>query len=153
MTDFQRPDLSEVEALLANRQRLADWLDKLDAAGSKTPPGVRDRVRADYQGRLAQVVDQVRGHSDVINSTLQSLRGQAEEYAALRNEEQETLAEAELRHTVGEYSDDEWSKVEKDCGGKIGGLDEELERLAGEIGRLEEVLRQIAPAKPAAPGG
>lgn len=151
MTEFQRPDLSEVESLLATRQRLADWLEKLDAAGSKTPPAVRDRVRADYQGRLAQVVDQVRGHSDVINSSLQSLRGQAEEYAALRNEEQETLAEAELRHTVGEYSDEEWGKVEKDCGGKIGGLDEELERLAGEIGRLEEVLRQIAPAKPAPP--
>lgn len=150
MTDFQRQDLTEVESLLATRQRLADWLDKLEAAGSKTPAAVRERVKADYQGRLAQVVDQIRGHSDAINNNLNGLRGQAEEYAALRNEEQETLAEAELRYSVGEYTDAEWTRVEKDCSGKIRGLDEELERLAGEIGRLEEVLTQIAPAPAAA---
>ncbi|MEZ4455950.1 MAG: hypothetical protein R2882_05240 [Gemmatimonadales bacterium] len=150
MTEIQTQDLTEVEALLGSRQQLAGWLEKLDAAGSKTPPSVRDRVRSDYQGRLSQVVESLRGHSDVINSTLQGLRSHAEEYEQLRNEEQETLAEAELRHTVGEYTDEEWHKVEADCGGKIGGLDEELDRLASEIGRLEEVLSQITPA-PAPP--
>src|SRR5690606_22909349 len=108
MTDYQRQDLSEVEALLARRQQLNGWLEKLEAAGSKTPPSVRDRVRADYQGRLAQVVEGLRSHSDVINNTLQGLRTQAEEYEELRNEEKETLAEAELRFSVGEYSDEEW---------------------------------------------
>lgn len=147
MTDYQRQDLSEVESLLASRQQLSGWLDKLEAAGSKTPPSVRDRVRSDYQARLAQVVENLRSHSDVIGSTLQGLRGQAEEYEGLRTEEQETLAEAELRHSVGEYTDEEWHRVEKDCGGKISGLDEELDRLAGEIGRLEEVLSQILPAQ------
>ncbi|MBL8986454.1 MAG: hypothetical protein JNJ80_09290 [Gemmatimonadetes bacterium] len=149
MTDYQRQDLSEVESLLASRQQLSGWLDKLEAAGSKTPPSVRDRVRSDYQARLAQVVDNLRSHSDVIGSTLQGLRGQAEEYEQLRTEEQETLAEAELRHSVGEYTDEEWNRVEKDCSGKISGLDEELDRLAGEIGRLEEVLSQIMPPAPA----
>jgi hypothetical protein len=85
----------------------------------------------------------------VISSTLSGLRGQAEEFEQLRREEQETLAEAELRHSVGEYTDEEWQRVERDCGGKISGLDEELDRLAGEIGRLEEVLSQIIPQPPA----
>ncbi|MBM4188318.1 MAG: hypothetical protein FJ206_13530 [Gemmatimonadetes bacterium] len=153
MTEIPKQDLAEVESLLASRQRLADWLDKLEAAGSKTPTAVRERVRSDYRARLAQVVEQLRGHSDVIGSTLQGLRGQASEYSELRSEEQETLAEAELRFTVGEYSDDEWRRVEQDCSGKISGLDDELGRLAGEISRLEDVLRQIAPppAQPAAP--
>ena len=145
MTEHHRQDLGEVETLLATRQQLADWLDKLEAAGSKTPPSVRDRVRSDYQGRLGQVVEQLRGHSDVISSTLQGLRSQAEEFEELRNEEQETLAEAELRHTVGEYSEDEWSRVERDCSGKIRGMDEEIDRLGGEIGRLGEIFTQIAP--------
>lgn len=151
MTEIRSQDLSEVESLLASRQQLNGWLEKLDDAGSKTPPTVRDRVRADYQGRLAQVVESLRGHSDVLTNTLNGLRGQAEEFEQLRTEEQETLAEAELRHNVGEYSDDEWQRVEADCSGKIKGLDEELERFAGEIGKLEEVLTQIVPAAPAAP--
>ncbi len=149
MTEYNRQDLSEVETLLATRQQLADWLDKLEAAGSKTPPSVRDRVRADYQGRLGQVVEQLRSHSDVISNTLQGLRSQAEEFEQLRAEEQETLAEAELRHTVGEYSDEEWFRVEKDCSGKITGMDEEIARLGGEIGRLGDIFTQISPPAPA----
>ncbi|MHB1327202.1 MAG: hypothetical protein ACYC2K_03290 [Gemmatimonadales bacterium] len=145
MTDFERQDLSEVESLLASRQQLTGWLEKIDAAGSKTPPGVRHRVRTDYEARLAQVVQSLRGHSDVIASSLEGLRSQAREYHAFRSEEEETLAEAELRHSVGEYSEAEWQRVAEDCGGKIGGLNEELDRLAGEIGRLEEVLSQIVP--------
>ena len=57
MADNQHQDLSEVETLLGSRLQLQAWLEKLDAAGSKTPPTVRERVRSDYQGRLAQVVD------------------------------------------------------------------------------------------------
>lgn len=140
-----KQDLSEVESLLASRHQLNGWLEKLDDAGSKTPPTVRDRVRADYQSRLAQVVESLRGHSDVLSNTLNGLRSQAEEFEQLRTEEQETLAEADLRHTVGEYSEEEWTRVEADCSAKIGGLDEELERFAGEIGKLEEVLTQIVP--------
>ena len=146
MGELQHQDLTEVESLLASRQQLADWLDKLEAAGSKTPPAVRDRVRTDYRGRLAKVVDQLRGHSDEINSSLQALRTQSREFSEMRTEELETLAEAELRFSVGEYSDAEWRRVESDCSGKIAGLDDELSRLAGETGRLEEVLSQILPA-------
>lgn len=151
MAENQHQDLSEVETLLGSRQQLHAWLEKLDAAGSKTPTAVRERVRADYQGRLAQVVDQLRGHSDVISGTLKGLQGQAEEFEALRAEEQETLAEAELRHSVGEYSDAEWNRVEADCSGKLGGMDEEIGRLTGEIRRLDEVLTQIAPPAPPPP--
>jgi hypothetical protein len=150
MTQFQRQDLTEVETLLASRQQLAEWLEKLEAAGSKAPSAVRDRVRSDYQGRLAQVVGQLRGHCDVISSNVQGLKSQAREFGSLRNEEQETVAEAELRYAVGEYSPEEWARIEKDSSAKLAQLTEELDRLAGEIGRLEEVLVQLAPTPSAA---
>jgi hypothetical protein len=139
-------DLHDIEVLLASRQRLTDWLDKLEQAGSKTPPSVRERVRRDYEGRLSQVVEQLRGHSDVISGSLQALRTEAEQLEGLREGEQETLAEAELRYTVGEYSDSEWHQVEEASSSKIADYDRELSRLAGEINRLEEVLSQITPA-------
>jgi hypothetical protein len=145
MADYQQQDLTEVESLLASRQRIAEWLKKLEEAGSRTPPSVRERVRADYQGRLTQVVDQLRSHSDVISNALAGLRAQAEEFEELRSEEQETLAEAELRHAVGEYGEGEWKRVESDAASKLGGLDEELARLASEINRLGDVLALISP--------
>jgi len=145
MTEQQTQDLSEVESLLATRQQISQWLDKLEVSGSKTPAAVRERVRADYQGRLSQIVEQLRGHSDVISSTLDGLRTQSSEFSELRTEERETLAEAELRYEVGEYAEEEWQRVEADASGKIAELDQELERLSGEISRLEDVLYQITP--------
>lgn len=155
MGDQRSHNITEIEGLLGVRQQITGWLDRLDAAGSRAPESVRTKVRADYRARLAQVVAQLGTHADLIASTLEGLRAQAKEYLQSRSEEYEIRAEAELRHTVGEYTDDEWQLVELESSGKIEGFDQELGRLAGEISRLEEVQGLIMPAPArnvAAPG-
>jgi hypothetical protein len=147
MADSKSHDISEIETLLASRQRLVEWLAKLDAAGSRAPDTVRAKVRSDYQGRLGQVVAQLSTHRDVISETLNGLRSQSNEVGQLRQEEMNVRAEAELRHAVGEYTDDEWQLVELESSGKIAGFDHEIGRLSGEIGRLEEVLALIVPER------
>jgi hypothetical protein len=147
MSDQRSHDIAEIESLLASRQQLTGWLDRLDASGSRAPEAVRAKVRADYRARLAQVVTHLGTHADLISSTLDGLRAQSREFAQLRSEELEVRAEAELRHTVGEYTDDEWQLVELESSGKIEGFDHELVRLGREIGRLEEVQSLIAPAR------
>ena len=155
MGDQRSHNITEIEGLLAVRQQVTGWLDRLDAAGSRAPESVRTKVRADYRARLGQVVAQLGTHADLIASTLEGLRAQAKEYLQSRNEEYEIRSEAELRHTVGEYTDDEWQLVELESSGKIEGFDQELSRLAGEISRLEEVQALImpAPARTVAPTG
>lgn len=150
MNDQRAHNIAEIGGLLATRQQLTGWLDRLDAAGSGAPDSVRSKVRADYRARLAQVVTQLGTHADLISSTLEGLRAQAREFGQLRSEELEVRAEAELRHSVGEYSDDEWQLVELESSGKIEGFDQELDRLSVEISRLEEVQGLIAPAHPVA---
>jgi hypothetical protein len=146
MGDQRSHNITEIEGLLGVRQQITGWLDRLDAAGSRAPESVRTKVRADYRARLAQVVAQLGTHADLIGSTLEGLRAQAKEFLQSRSEEYEIRAEAELRHTVGEYTDDEWQLVELESSGKIEGFDQELGRLAGEISRLEEVQGLIMPA-------
>jgi hypothetical protein len=142
----QSHNITEIEGLLSVRQQITSWLDRLDAAGSRAPESVRTKVRADYRARLGQVVAQLGTHADLIASTLEGLRAQAKHYLQSRSEEYEIRSEAELRHTVGEYTDDEWQLVELESSGKIEGFDHELTRLASEIGRLEEVQALIMPA-------
>ena len=146
MGDQKSHDIAEIEALLGIRQQITGWMDRLDSAGSRASDSVRTKVRADYRARLAQVVTQLGTHGDLIASTLGGLRAQAKEFLRGRSEELEVRAEAELRHTVGEYTDDEWQLVELESSGKIEGFDHELGRLAGEISRLEEVQALIMPA-------
>ncbi len=145
MSDQKSHNVVEIEGLLASRQQLTGWLDRLDVAGSRAPEAVRTKVRADYRARLAQVVTQLGTHAELISSTLEGLKAQSREFGQLRGEELEVRAEAELRHAVGEYTDDEWQLVELESSGKIEGFDQELARLTSEIGRLEEVQLLIAP--------
>ena len=155
MKESKKPhDVSEIESLLATRQQLSGWLERLEEAGSRAPEAVRAKVRSDYQGRLAQVVTQLSTHRDVISATLEGLRAQSREFGQLRQEELDVRAEAELRHTVGEYGDDEWQLVELESSGKIAGFDQEIERLSEEIKHLAEVAALIAPeaeSRPPAP--
>lgn len=158
MSEDPRQGASEIESLLGERQRLQEWLDRLDTA-TFAPQRVKDRVRADYDGRLTEVVTHLRGFTANITASLSEVRNRQGELEALKTEVEEEQAEAALRHTVGEYGEEQWRHIEADCQAKLGGLGAELGELAQEIERLEDVLRLIAPREPsspphrAAPGG
>src|ERR1043166_2133568 len=145
MSDQVTHNVEEIERLLATRQELIGWLGRLDAAGARTPESVRSKVRADYRARLAHVVDRLRTHTDLVESTLGGLLTQSREIRQVRQQELEILAEAELRHAVGELTDGHWQVVELESSGKIAGFDVELDRLGVEIHRLEGVEAPLAP--------
>ncbi len=145
MSESKPHNLAEIEDLLASRQKLMGWLDRLDEAGPKAPRSVRAKVQADYRARLAQVVSQLSTHGDLVGWGLAGLGAGSGEFKKLRKEEEWIRAEAELRHAVGEYTDDEWQLVELESSGKIDEFDQELSRLSGEIHRLEEVHGLITP--------
>lgn len=102
MTDLHA-NLPEVDALLAEREALHAWLTRLDAAPVSAPSAVRDRVRADYQQRLDGVIESLREHADTLAERLAADRGERADLAGQARAAQEALAEAELRHAVGEY--------------------------------------------------
>jgi hypothetical protein len=133
-----------IETLLQQRAQFEQWLIRLDSAGEKAPPVVRQRVRADYEGRLKGVIDELRGHSATINEELERHRGSQAEFDRERREAEEGLAEAEVRHVVGEYSEDEWRRISDDSKSNLGRLREQLRIVGDEIARLAEVQSLIA---------
>jgi outer membrane biosynthesis protein TonB len=143
---------NSIEALLEQRSQYEQWLTKLDSAANKAPEAVRKKVRADYEVRLRGVIDRLRGHSATIAEELQRHQGSQRELDAHRREAEEELAEAEVRHTVGEFSDDEWRRIADESERKLGGLRDQLKTVGEEIARLLEVQGLIAaPVKTAAP--
>ncbi|MEZ0333911.1 MAG: hypothetical protein ACAI18_07875 [Gemmatimonadales bacterium] len=143
---------NSIEALLDQRSQYEQWLAKLDSAANKAPDAVRKKVRADYEVRLRGVIERLRGHSATIAEDLQRHQGAQRELDAHRREAEEELAEAEVRHTVGEFTDDEWRRIADESERKLGGLREQLKTVGGEIARLVEVQGLIAASpKPASP--
>ena len=140
-----------IDALLEERERFQTWLNRLDEAGSTAPAAVRAKIRGDYQRRLEQVVEQLRSHAAAVAEQLASLRVQQADLTQREVEAQETLAEAELRHAVGEYEESEWERVRGGSERLLIDVREELARVSDEIARLGEVQGLIAGPPPPPP--
>jgi len=133
-----------IDALLEERSRFQTWLNRLDTAGSEAPAAVRDKIRADYQQRLDQVMAQLGSHAESVAEQLATLRVQQADLAQQESQAEETLAEAELRHAVGEYEEAEWERVRGGSERLLIEVREELARVSDEITRLGEVQLLIA---------
>src|SRR4029079_9101216 len=152
MNDTNR-SLNEVPALIQERRRYEQWLAALDARRDTPPQHVLERVKADYQGRLQRVQEQLSMHRQSIleeRASVESRRSLIEAEEQLRRDER---SELELRSHVGELAGAE-------ADGAFRAVDDALEQLAHErkqlearIEELEELLelRATPPAAPSAP--
>jgi len=139
-----------IQKLLDERKQIEQWLIRLDKAADRTPESVRTRVRGDYQSRLNAVVTELQGYEDELRGSLEEVQ---ERHGSARAQEQtatEELAEAELRFTVGEFGDAEWSEKKTALLDRLIRIREDIAQAEEEIGELEEVLSSIAAPTPVA---
>ena len=141
-----------IEALLQQRAQFEQWLARLDATGDKAPPAVRQRVRGDYEARLRGVIEELRGHGATIAEELARHQASQSQFDGERRQAEEALAEAEIRHAVGEYTEEEWRRIQGESEGHLEHLKSQLRAVGSEITRLAEVQSLIAasPRRPEA---
>lgn len=133
-----------IEALLEERSKYEEWILRLDTSGDKASPAVRQRVRGDYEARLEAVMEQLRGREAAIAEELERQHASQAELDRERRSAEEALAEAEVRHTVGEYTEDEWRRLNEQSRKEIDQLRSRLRAIGAEITRLNEVQALIA---------
>lgn len=133
-----------IEELLEQRTQYEEWLAKLDAAGDKAPPAVRQRVRGDYQARLQSVIEQLRGRGAAVGEELERHHASQAQLDRERRAAEEALAEAEVRHSVGEYTEDEWRRLSEESRQRIEQLRSKLRGIGAEITRLTEIQAVIS---------
>ena len=140
-----------IEALLEQRTQYEEWLAKLDSSGDKAPPAVRERIRGDYEARLQGVMEQLRGRGSAISEELERHHASQAELDRQRRAAEEALAESEVRHSVGEYTEDEWRRLSDQSRRDIEQLRAQLRTIGAEITRLTQVQSLIAAPRTAAP--
>ena len=148
MSESVMPPTDEVGSLLADRERIQGWLARLDGAVGATPEAVRQRVRTDYEQRLAEVVTRLGAHVATLSAALAAATARLTEREAERLEVEETLAEAELRHAVGEYTDAQWDTLATTHGTRLDTLAADIGALTGQVERTSDLLAQITPSGP-----
>jgi hypothetical protein len=141
-----------IDRLLQDRAQFVNWLAKLNSSAegsSGVPESVRSRVRADYERRLDAVLQELRTHVTAIEEQVGDLSARHGELTAREQEEMDQLAEAEVRHLVGEYDATRWDGIRAERMKVIVQVREEIGQTAAEIDRLNEVLATIrAPVEP-----
>lgn len=143
-----------IDRLLQERQQYTVWLARLDSTADTAPPSVRQKIRGDYQARLDAVLEQLRGHADDLAGQLTRQRETRGDLLTREEQAKEILAEAEIRHAVGEYDDAKWQEIRGEAQRNLVAVREELATINGEIEELEKVQAMIAtpPApEPSAP--
>lgn len=133
-----------IEALLEQRSQYEEWILRLDTSGEKASPAVRQRVRGDYEARLESVMEQLRGRGAAIAEELERQHASQAELDRERRTAEEALAEAEVRHTVGEFAEEEWRRLSDQSRKGIEQLRGRLRAIAAEITRLTEIQALIA---------
>jgi hypothetical protein len=137
---------SAIDRLLHDRAQFVNWLTRLNMGSdgnANAPEAVRDRVRVDYERRLEAVVEELRGHTAALEEQVDGLTARAGELESRAAQHKEQLAEAEVRHAVGEYDEGKWEAIRGELLKVIGQIHDGLSQTTAEIDRLNEVLDSI----------
>ena len=151
MSESQSP-MDVLNALMEERARYEQWLAQLDARRGTTPPHVFERVRGDYGERLKNVLDQLAGRATDLQVTAGSLADRVASLYADETALRDERAEAELRASVGEFTEEHALEVMERCDQKIATLGAERATVGAELGRVQEILA-VAVRPPTPAGG
>jgi len=145
-----------IQRLLEERRQYEAWIARIDAAGGAAPSSVRSRVRSDYEARLNAVTEELKVHAEAARLMAAQRREVRRDLQGKEMAAAERLAEAELRHAVGEYDESQWTQVHKESLAELVSVREELGAVEEDIAQLEELerlvkMRPVASAPAAVP--
>lgn len=147
MAKGSKRSTSDIQQLLDEKRRIEQWLERLAMAADQTPGQVRDKVQSDYRKRHEAILAELQGFKGELSSALDDQRAARDDLAEREAQASERLAEAELRHTVGEFDEERWSELRTEILETLVKIREELKTVEEEIVSLEEVISSVEGAE------
>lgn len=132
-----------VRELLEQRSTYRRWLERLDEVGADYRPAVAERVRGDYEDRLAGVAQELDGHRHELESSAKRRRDHLEELSGAFEARSAELEEAELRFQVGEFDDGTWEKMRTELNEGLEEIESELADARAAVDELEQILGEL----------
>lgn len=151
MSSNPDPSMDELHQLLAERGRYEHWMAQLEERRNAAPAHVLERVRADYAGRLEQVISHLRGRAVELDATVSALRSRLAALASEEETRRDERAETELRAAVGEFEPGRAQQTIAQCDEAITSLTAQRGALGGELAKLQDILHQVMNREPARP--
>jgi hypothetical protein len=148
MSRKNRTTLTAVERLVDQRRQYQEWLAKLDATPGDMPAHVVERVRNDYQSRLASVVGELAEHQDALREALAEAQVRYDGLLGDQQKLRDELAELKLRRQVGELDEERFSEQSGELRQRLDLAVKEGTAALRDRERFEEILEAITAAEP-----
>lgn len=132
-----------VRELLEQRSTYREWLERLDEVGADYRPAVAERVRSDYEERLAGVARELEGHRHELESSAKRRRDHLGELTEAFEARSAELEEAELRFQVGEFDDGTWEEMRTGLNAGLEEIESELDGARAAVEELEQILGEL----------
>jgi hypothetical protein len=132
--------MDAVSALMQERQRVEEWLAALEGKRAITPPHVYERVRADYDKRLGEIMHSLTGRTNELRQMITALTARMARLQTEENARRDERHEAELRATVGELEASKWEVLRRSIDDAIARLTAERTHITTELSRVQQIL-------------
>jgi hypothetical protein len=129
-----------VAALIAERRKYEGWLAALEAKRAETPDHVFFRVRSDYERRLSEILERLRSQASALNERADFLNGRLAALVEQERASHDRRHEAELRVSVGEFSQKAWDTLLKETADTAARIAAERITIQAELAEIRELL-------------
>jgi hypothetical protein len=129
-----------VASLIAERRKYEGWLAALEAKRAETPDHVFFRVRSDYERRLSEILERLRSQASALNERADALNARLAALVEMERASQDRRHEAELRVSVGEFSQKEWETLLRETAEIAARAGAERTTIQAELAEIRELL-------------
>lgn len=133
-----------LQQLLEERKRFEQWLATLESKRASTPEHVYNRVRSDYEQRLATVRDQLTERTGEIRSAVAGLKERLKQATEQETARVDEMHEAELRAVVGEFTPEQWELRKREVEVDLKRFADEKKKISDELNQLLVIMEQTA---------
>lgn len=119
---------------------IKDRLQKIEEHRDQVAEPVLQRVRKDYEGRLAKATELLLGKKQEIDHELMALRESRKKINSQLEVHRHALEEVKFRNTLGEFNADEYREKSKSEEDKIGKFETVLNAVDTNIHRYESIF-------------
>ena len=137
-----------VAALIADRRKYEGYLAALEAKRAETPDHVFFRVRSDYERRLSEILERLRSQASALSERADALTARLATLVEQERASQDRRHEAELRVSVGEFSQKAWDALLKETSDTVARIAAERTTIHAELAEIRELLGGGKGAQP-----
>lgn len=151
MSDERKQQIEHIQALLAERRKVEQWLQGLTARRSSAPLHVVERVEADYRDKLAESQARLSSETGAVRALVNELDAALAVQERAVTAKADERAESELRAAVGEYTAKEWDKLRGKLDAAVTALEAERDVTRRELETMRALLDDAVPLTAADP--